>query len=222
MSCKVTISLPFYKRPERTKRAILSLWNQTMPLFEILATGDHCPFYMDIIEELVGTEIAITDQTVFGYNCNRNFQSKPAVYFHNLAKNYGGWGYEIRNRHILEASGEFFMFGGSDDVVQPNHVQNYLSYIDGTDYDFVYFNSFIEPENRIRDAQLVPGSIGHSELIVRTEFLRKMPPHHEFYGHDWKLIENMINAGARYKKAEGAPVTYIVKSIRGCEEKDID
>ena len=42
--------------------------------------------------------------------------------------------------------------------------------------------------------------IGHSELIIKTEFLQQMPTHDEHYGHDWALIFNMANSG-KHKKA---------------------
>jgi hypothetical protein len=39
-----------------------------------------------------------------------------------------------------------------------------------------------------------------------------MPPHDPEYGHDWRLIDNMIKAGAKYKKANSKEATYHVMS----------
>jgi hypothetical protein len=63
--------------------------------------------------------------------------------------------------------------------------------------------------------------IGHSELIIRTEFLRQMPTHNEHYGHDWSLIQNMMLNG-KHKKAENSPATYHVMSLSDRREQGID
>jgi len=211
---RVTISLPCYLRPLRIVRALESCLDQNISKYEIILTGDNCP----IIEYWVHH----TPERFEEIFKRTHRETEISVIVENLPVHTGAWGYEIRNRHIQEAKGEYFVFMGSDDVILPNHLENYLSQIEGTDLDFVYFDSWVEPYNAPRNAQLKHGMIGHSELIVRTEFLKQMPPHDEFYGHDWRLIENMIKAGAKYKKGVGCPQTYIVKSVRGNEEKNID
>lgn len=133
----------------------------------------------------------------------------------------GGYGCHIINQNIERAKGEYFVFYANDDIILPNHFENYLSAIEGTDYDFVYFNSNIMGEFT-RNSSLNFGQIGHSELIVKTEFLKKMPKHTDSYGHDWDLIQNMINAGAKYIKAYDNPPTYIVKSLANNREQNID
>jgi hypothetical protein len=103
----------------------------------------------------------------------------------------------------------------------PNHFENYLSQIEGTDLDFVYFNSEVKPTNSLRVSRLEYGMIGHSELIIRTEFLRQMPTHNEHYGHDWALIQSMMLNG-KNKKAENCPATYHVMSLSDRREQGID
>jgi hypothetical protein len=134
----------------------------------------------------------------------------------------GNYGFGIRNYHIARATAPYFIFMGSDDILLNNHLENCLSHIENTDLDFVYFDTFVEPYNAPRNAQLKYGMIGHSELIVRTDFLRQMPPHSPHYGHDWELVQNMMNATDKYKKAVGATQTYIVKSVKDKEEQGID
>ena len=134
--------------------------------------------------------------------------------------NKGGHGFEITNENIMLALGEYFIFFANDDVILPNHFENYLSAIENTDYDFVYFNSLIVPNNQIRNAQLQYGHIGHSELIVKTEFLRQMPKHNAEYGHDWILIEEMAKRGKSVKSL-CAP-TYHVMSLSDKRELGID
>jgi hypothetical protein len=63
--------------------------------------------------------------------------------------------------------------------------------------------------------------IGHSELIIRTEFLRQMPTHNQHYGHDWALIQSMMQSG-KHKKAENSLATYYVMSLSDRREQGID
>lgn len=209
---RITISLPCYKRPERTIRAIKSILDQTIDGWELLITGDSCPDFerpefIELIHEI---------------KHDQYYNSGNIIVCKNNQAHGGNWGTDIRNQHIKEATGKLFMFMGSDDVLLPNHLENKLRYIEGADLDFIYFDTWIEPNNAPRNAQLEHGSIGHSELIVRTNFLRQMPKHQPFYGHDWKLVANMIIATSKYEKAIGAPQTYIVKSIPEKEEIGID
>ena len=118
------------------------------------------------------------------------------LYISNNLINKGGHGYDITNINIQLA-------------------------IEGTDLDFVYFDSFVAPRNATRIAELQYGRIGHSELIVRTDFLRQMPPHNEHYGHDWALIQSMMQNG-KHKKALNCPQTYRVMSLSDNREKGID
>jgi hypothetical protein len=63
--------------------------------------------------------------------------------------------------------------------------------------------------------------IGHSELMIRTEFLKTMPMHNEAYGHDFELIQNMMKFGT-HAKAINHPPTYHVMSLSDNREQGID
>ena len=54
--------------------------------------------------------------------------------------------------------------------------------------------------------------IGHSELIIKTDFLQQMPTHNEHYGHDWALISNMAISGKHKKAINPEPTYYELKS----------
>lgn len=193
--------MPCYLRPQRTIRAIESICNQTINGWEALVVGDGCPKMADFIVSNYFSDIV------------REANSKGnSLLISNLSENRGGHGYFITNMNIQRAKGKYFTFMANDDVIQPNHFENYLNGIEGSDLDFAYFNSYIEPHGGIRDAQLRFGGIGHSEIIVRTDFIQKMPPHTDVYGHDWHLIENMINSSAKYQKCSGF-ATYVVKAL---------
>lgn len=202
--------MPCFGRPQRTIRAVECIANQTINGWEALVVGDGCGVMASFIISNYFSDI-VKDAKARGNNLKIS----------NNAENKGGSGYYITNQNIQRAKGEYFVFYANDDVILPNHLENYLSEIDGTDYDFVYFDSYVEPYGGIRESSLRYGGIGHSELITRTDFLKKMPPHNAEYGHDWHLIEAMMNNG-KHKKAVNKPYTFIVKSVPAKREEGID
>jgi hypothetical protein len=198
---RVTISMACFQRPKRTIRAIESIVNQNINGWEALVVGDGCPFMADYITSNYFSDLV------------RHANSKGnSLQISNLSENKGGYGYHIINMNIDRAKGKYFTFMADDDVILENHLENYLSGIENTELDFAYYDSFIEPHGLVRIAELESGKIGHSELIIKTDFIRKMPKHTKEYGHDWSLIENMIKNSSNSKKIESMP-TYIVKGI---------
>ncbi len=207
---RLSLSMPSYGRPQRTIRAINCIANQNINGWEAFVIGDGCPVMQDFIDSDYFEDII----EMCSYNGND-------LIINNNPVNQGGHGFAITNRNIEEAEGKYFVFFANDDIILPNHFENYLSQIEGTDLDFVYFNSQVKPINSIRFSRLEYGMIGHSELIVRTEFLRQMPMHNEHYGHDWALIQSMMQNG-KHKKAEDCPPTYLVMSLSDRREQGID
>lgn len=207
---RLTVSMPCFGRPQRTIRAINCIANQNINGWEAYIVGDGCPVMRDFIESEYFA--GLIDQC--SYNGNN-------LMICNNPVNKGGHGFAITNNNIQLAQGKYFTFFANDDIILSNHFENYLSQIEGTDLDFVYFNSEVKPTNSLRVSRLEYGMIGHSELIVRTEFLRQMPTHNEHYGHDWALIQSMMQNG-RHKKAENCPATYHVMSLSDRREQGID
>jgi glycosyltransferase involved in cell wall biosynthesis len=207
---RLTVSMPCYGRPQRTIRAINCIANQSINGWEALVIGDGCPVMQDFIDSDYFKDLI----EMCSYNGND-------LIIENNPVNQGGHGFAITNHNIEVAQGEYFTFFANDDIILPNHFENYLSQIEGTDLDFVYFNSEVKPTNSLRVSRLEYGMIGHSELIIRTEFLRQMPMHDEHYGHDFALIQNMMQNG-KHKKAENCPATYYVMSLSDNREKGID
>jgi len=209
----ITISLRCFGRPARTIRAIKCVLSQTINNWELLLTGDNCPnFETAEFKSFVKASAKFAEANGNKIICNNN-------QFHT-----GGCGFEIINQHIKKAKGKYFIFLSNDDTIEPEHLENYLAGINSEDdyWDFVFFDSFVEPYGQVRTAALKDGSIGHSELIVKTSFLQTMPPHDANYGHDWRLIQNMIKGSTRWRKAMKLPITYIVKSVPGNLEQGID
>ena len=207
---RLTLSMASYGRPQRTIRAINSIASQNINDWEALVIGDGCPVMQDYLDSGYFNDIRI--------ECTNRGND---LYIDNNPINQGGNGFAIINNNIKIAQGKYFVFFANDDIILPNHFENYLSQIENTDLDFVYFDSFVAPRNAIRNAQLQYGMIGHSELIVKTDFLRQMPTHNEHYGHDWALIQSMIQNG-KHKKAVNCPPTYQVMSLSDNREQGID
>jgi glycosyltransferase involved in cell wall biosynthesis len=207
---RLSVSMPCYGRPQRTIRAINCIANQSINGWEALVVGDGCPVMQDFIDSNYFKDLIET--------CSSNGNN---LIIDNFLWNQGGHGFAITNSNIEDAKGKYFTFFANDDIILPNHFENYLSQIEGTDLDFVYFNSEVKPTNSLRVSRLEYGMIGHSELIIRTEFLRQMPMHDEHYGHDFALIQSMMLNG-KHKKAENCPATYHVMSLSDRREQGID
>lgn len=207
---RITLSMPCFGRKKGTIRAIDCILKQDINNWEALVIGDGCPVIQDFIDSNYYKDIQV--------ECKKNGND---LIIENNEINRGGHGYFITNDNIKLASGKYFVFFANDDIIQPNHFSNYLLEIENTDYDFVYFNSWVTPRNQIRNTQLEYGMIGHSELIIKTEFLQQMPLHNEHYGHDWALISNMANSG-KHKKATNPEATYYVMSLSDNREQGIE
>lgn len=207
---RLTISVPCYGRKRGTIRSIECISKQNINGWEAFIVGDGCPIMQDFIDSNYFSDL------------QKHMETKGNdLKIWNEPLNRGGSGYAITNENINRANGEFFIFYANDDIILDNHFENYLSQIENTDYDFVYFNSWVQPIKNRRTSSFSYGNIGHSEIIVRTEFLKKMPKHTAQYGHDWELISSMIKSG-KSKKCETCPPTYVVMSLPFSREPNLD
>jgi glycosyltransferase involved in cell wall biosynthesis len=203
---KLSIIIPCYQRPQRTLRILDCILSQSFYPYHCMFISDGCDsFHSQLSNGMF----------------NRSYDNRNKIEFIELDKHYGGWGYKARETGIDSSDSEYTIFVDNDDFILPNHFENYYNAIANTDFDFVYLNSFVEPNNCIRHAELSYGSIGHSELIIKTSFLKKIPKPKDSYGHDFDLVMDMINAGAKHSKSFNNP-TYIVKSIPNKIEPNID
>jgi glycosyltransferase involved in cell wall biosynthesis len=202
---KVSLIVPCYQRPKRTLRAMLNVVSQDLNGWEAFFIGDGCPDFRKAIEEDAFLDL----QHEAEMNGNK-------IHLIDIPEHHGGWGYVARNMGILQARGAYTMFMDNDDEILPSHFRNYYGFISNTDNDFCYFDTYIEPANVVRDAQLEFGKIGHHEIIVKTSWLRIIPKQSPNYGHDWEIIQSLVKAGAKSEKSKN-PYTYIVKAIGGHE-----
>ena len=200
---RLTSCTPCYGRPQRTLRAVECVVNQDTNGWEAFFIGDGCPIFLEML-----------DKGVFKPYEERALQNGNEIHFLSMTEHKGGWGYEARNLAFRLSRGKFFLFYDNDDVIKPTHFSNYLAGIENSAYDMVYYDSFIEPINQTRNAELNFGHIGHSEIIVRTELLKDYRQKAQ-YGQDWDLIEYLKRNGAVISKGKAPEPTYIIKAIGG-------
>lgn len=199
---RLSLICPCYKKPQRTLRAISSVLEQDTDGWEALFIGDGCPQFESMMDD--GTFSSFSEKALLRGN---------EMHFMNLSQHMGFWGYQARNIGIDLARGKYIVFLDNDDVLMPNHFSNYLSAIENTEFDMVYFDSYIEPIVSRRKSELRYGSIGHSEIIVKTSKLKGFKQRAE-YGHDWGMIEHLLRNNVLAEKSNNEP-TYIVKAIGG-------
>lgn len=208
---RLTLVLPCLGRPERTQRMIECIANQSINNWEAFIVGDNCDDFAKMEHSDWYNEF-LADMQVCGNK----------IYTHNIFGSKGGYGNRIINFAIKEATGKYFIFASNDDIIQTNHFEHYLSGIEKTELDFAYYNTWVNPHNMLRMSQPIYGAIGHSELIIRTEFLKTIPPHGPEYGHDWKLVQDMMERTSKYKKIPGEEPTYYIMSVPDKREHGID
>lgn len=211
---KVAICMPCYGRPERTKRAIESILAQNMNGWEAYIVGDGCPDF----EHLMNENRKLGDQSWE----KRAEAAGNKIWMWNAKKREGFYGYAIRNHVMHNNNSVFFLFLDNDDQFKPNHLSNYYNGIADSKLDFMYFNTDARFAGYIRGAQMEHGMIGHAELIIRSVFMKRTGIMQQpVYGHDWIMIEAMVNAGAKFAKGDGPP-TYIIMGAGELREKEID
>lgn len=208
---KITLCVPCYGRPERTKRLVKQVIEQDIGDWEAYFIGDNCPDFQRNL-----------DSGVFESLKNLPRKENTSLILYNMQERGEGWGYRIRNKVKELSKGKYFIFVDNDDMIDPNHFSHYLSGIENTNLDFAYYNTFIEPLKSVRISELKFGKIGHSELIMKTDFIRNLPPHTSKYGHDWTFINDMINFGGKSQKIETGITTYRVMGIDIFREQFID
>jgi glycosyltransferase involved in cell wall biosynthesis len=208
---KLTCICPCWKRPQRTIRAIESVLAQQFNEWEAIFIGDACPLFQERLDD--GTFKKYEEEAL---------ARGGKMIFENLTERGGGWGHLARKRGIELATGEYICFLDNDDVLKPNHFQNYYSFMEqNPELSFGYFNAYTQPWKKERNSALSRGGIGNAELIIKSEVLRKEYQPDAEYEHDWRLVERMMKKGYTFKKSK-SPYTYIIMSVPNYREKDID
>jgi glycosyltransferase involved in cell wall biosynthesis len=205
---RITISIACFRRPERTKRSIQCILDQDIDGWEAFIMGDGCPDFQKLIDS--GYLQSIKEE-----------QEKKGniIHYFNAEVNGGGCGYKLTNHAIQNASGEYFIFFANDDVILPNHFSNYLE-IENTEYDYMYFESWIDPNGGPRIPKLQESGMGHSEIVIKTSLAKQLQPHNPRYGHDWDFIKEMIALG-KGRRSLSVKHTYRVMHVPALGTKDV-
>ena len=208
---KLTCVCPVWKRPQRTIRAIESILAQNFTGWEAMIIGDACPLFQEKLDD--GTFEKYAQQAAAQGNI---------MHFENLDTRGAGWGHMARKKGIELATGKYICFLDNDDVLKPNHFENYYTFMEADpEADCGYFNAYTQPWKKERNACLSRGGIGNAELMFKAEALKKEYQPDAEYEHDWRLVDRMRNKGYVFRKSK-SPSTYIIMSIPNYREKDID
>lgn len=206
---KLSCICPCYKRPQRTIRAIESVLAQDFSGYQAIFIGDNCPYFEDNLKN-----------RIFDKYSEEAEKKGNQLIFENLSRNFGGYGNVCRKVGIDLASGDYILFLDNDDIIYPRHFSNYYNFIFDNKVDMAYCNTFLNPQSKTREAKLENGMIGHAEIIVKTEILKKMPIQSPEYGHDWELIEKLVKSHICLKNESVA--SYVIMGVGELRETEID
>lgn len=203
---KISLIVPCWGRPQRTLRAMQCVLEQDMDGWEAFFIGDGCPEFQKMMDD------GIFD--IFEDNAEIKGNT---FHIQNLPDHFGGWGYAARNYAFKKLDSKYTMFMDNDDVIERYHFSNYYNAICNTETDMMYFDTYIEPVHMLREARLEFGSIGHSEIIVKSTLLKdyEQPA---MYGQDWEIIKHIINTEGVKIAKKTTPPTYIIKELGGGHE----
>ena len=207
MNARITVSLPCFGRPLRTKRSIECIINQNINNWEAFIMGDCCPHFQELIDS--GYLETIKQEQALKGNI---------IHYFNAEVNGGGCGYKLTNYAIQNATGKYLIFYANDDIIFEDHFSNYLE-IENTDLDYMFFNSWIDPIDKARDSKIAPSQIGHSEIVLTTELAKQLPEHLPIYGHDWEFISAMLKQG-KGEKSKSNTLSYRVMHVPSFGTKD--
>jgi len=205
---RLTLSMPCFGRPERTKRSIDCILSQDINGWEAFIMGDCCPDFQKLIDSGYLESIKLEQE-----------KRGNIINYFNAEENGGGCGYKLTNHAIQNATGKYLIFYANDDIILPNHMSNYLEIEKNPDLDFMYFNTWVDPYNSIRQPFLAEGMVGHSEMIFRTELIKTITPHNSRYGHDWGFIRE-VNEKGKGDKSNNENYTYLVMALQN-DTKDV-
>jgi glycosyltransferase involved in cell wall biosynthesis len=208
---KLSCVCPIWKRPQRTIRAIESVLAQDFIGAETLFMGDNCSLF----------QARLDDGTFAKYAEQAEAKGNKFV-FKNLTERGNGWGHMARLEGIKLAEGEYICFLDNDDVLKPNHFENYYSFMkNNPDADAGYLNAYTVPWKKERNSVLSQGGIGNAELIIKADILKKEYQPDAEYEHDWRLVKRMREKGYKFVKSK-SPATYMIMSIPNYRETNID
>lgn len=195
--------MPCWGRPQRTRRMIECILSQTRNDYEIFVVGDGCPHFQAMIDSGEAKSFQ-----------NRAIERGGVLHIWNEKEHIGGYGQHIIDLAIDRAQGKFFLFLANDDIIDADHFAHYLSDIEHSPFDMACYKTRIL-EKFTRYPQLKACHIGHSEIIIRADFLKRMPKVPASGIHDWSLIEQIMLHNGKIKMSLSERTTYHVRQLSG-------
>jgi glycosyltransferase involved in cell wall biosynthesis len=156
-------------------RSVNSFLSQTYNNAELIIISDGCIKTIELVNEYFKNELK------YG-----NIKLKSIQKQHKFAGTVRQYGIDI-------AKGDLICYLDTDDVLGPLHLKilkdNYIHTCEWCYYDDYVFNGV---DHNIRNVTTIIDRIGTSNLVHKNNKLiswKKM----NGYGHDWKLINNIMN-----------------------------
>lgn len=214
----ISICLPCFGRPQRTRRILENLATQTLTGAELLVVNDGCPQLRDLFSS------AWFQQWRQWYKEFGNH-----LYLHQFSHTMGAYGAYAIHHCVARARGKFFCFANNDDMLLPEHLAFYYRSIATSGALWQYMKTMLVTDGLVteRGQVLKHGGIGHSELIIETELLKKIMKNRDFfnkyasgYGHDWKLVEEVLPYP--HSAGEAPWPTYYIMGFGQEREQGID
>ena len=192
---EVSLVIACWERLELTKRIIESLTIQTEPKFRLYLIGDCCRIYERMVRE----------DNKFHKSVHRIIERGGDVILGNASRHAGHPG-EIFDWAARETDTEWITYAGNDDVLLPNHIENYLYWAEASGTDACQFNLL----------KIFPTGIcyvdgrrnnWHGNLIVRRAIAAQVN-HRSGPAHDESFVEGLRKLGT-FTYCGEAPITYL-------------
>lgn len=196
---KVSVIISTYNRPERLKKAIQSVQNQTYKDWELIIVDDCSPEQKNNAGKSWMVNSSNLENTILYVVLDKNFgnDTKP------------------KNEGIKRAEGDYIAFLDDDNTWRPDHLQALVNEIEKYDnVDLVYGDRWViyedksQPDRRGLTEDFQFGKLGDhnyidtSDVLVRKEALLAVGGFDERYRKyiDWNLWWRMEKYGFYFKR----------------------
>lgn len=200
----ITFIMPCYGRQFETERLLECMQKQTVNNFQVIAIGDGCEDFQSHMEQY--RQIGL-----------KQFQHGNLFDFIDLENHSGGFGFACRNwvkNHSPMIKGRYVAFLDNDDVVDTNHVANYMTGVMDDKMDIIAYDTWVKGEDgewRLRRAEGTRGKVGHAEMVIKRTVFCNLKDQSDKYGHDWEWFQMISPFTPRVAYIHNPPTYRILK-----------
>jgi len=176
----VSVIISTYNRPEKLKKAIDSVLNQSYKDYELIIIGDNCKYL---------------DEIMLKYNDNR-------IRWWNLFKNYNDGGTTPKNyalRKLIRT--EYIAYLDDDNYWENNHLESLITKINSDNAEYCFSSFIINNNYKILCKEPLLYRIDTSCLLHKYSLITKYgywKSIKEIYTHDWELVSRWTNEKYAY------------------------